>query len=342
MPVMIARDPSARPRPSSDNTLDVALVNNMPDGALRSTERQFLRLLSAASHGVSVRLHFYALPGIARSDRGRRHVNSFYSPLTQLWDRRLDGIIVTGTEPRAASLRDEPYWPDLARLIDWAEENTQSAVWSCLAAHAAVLHLDGIARRRLSEKRFGLFPCDRAAVHPLTGDISSRLVVPHSRWNDLPEHSLADCGYDVLTRVRNGGVDCFAKQQNSLFVFFQGHPEYDGHTLGREYLRDVGRYLNRETDLFPRPPQNYFPPEIAAQLAALADKAASDRESLKIEQIRSALAGQNVSNTWRSSAAAIYSTWLSYIEVRKADRSRQSQRLPLRAVAPRRRLAAGA
>ena len=46
-------------------------------------------------------------------------------------------------------LIDEPYWASLTQLIDWAEHNTHSSVWSCLAAHAAVLRIDGIRRRRL-------------------------------------------------------------------------------------------------------------------------------------------------------------------------------------------------
>ena len=36
-----------------------------------------------------------------------------YRDVAELWDSRLDGLIVTGTEPRAADLRDEPYWTTL-------------------------------------------------------------------------------------------------------------------------------------------------------------------------------------------------------------------------------------
>jgi homoserine O-succinyltransferase len=51
--------------------------------------------------------------------------------------------------------------------------------------------------------------------------------MPHSRWNEIPEEALLACGYRVLTRSEDAGVDAFVKQRNSLFVFFQGHPEYD-------------------------------------------------------------------------------------------------------------------
>ena len=66
-----------------------------------------------------------------------------------MWDTRLDGLIVTGTEPKSKNLDDEPYWAALPQVIDWAREHTHSTIWSCLAAHAAVLHTDGIERRPL-------------------------------------------------------------------------------------------------------------------------------------------------------------------------------------------------
>ena len=65
----------------------------------------------------------------------------------------MDALIITGAEPRAEAICDEePYWPALTRLIDWAEIGTISTLFSCLAAHAAVLHLDGIKRRPLPQE----------------------------------------------------------------------------------------------------------------------------------------------------------------------------------------------
>src|SRR5579872_1866396 len=194
--------------PSSDNLVSatakcvhIGLINNMPNGALPATERQFLNLLSAAADGIDVRLSVYALPEVPRSEQGRRYINSSYCSLEKLWDSHLDGLIVTGTEPVAANLRDEPYWGSLTKVLDWAEQNTCSSIWSCLAAHAAVLHLDGIGRRRMSDKRFGIFECSPLADHELTAGAPSLLRVPHSRWNDLAESDLVSCGYRMLTRA---------------------------------------------------------------------------------------------------------------------------------------------
>src|SRR5207247_9765132 len=91
-------------RDSDANCLEIGLVNDMPDAALEATERQFRALLDAAAEGMVVRLTLYSLPDVPRSDFGQRRVSSLYSGIGDLWDSHLDGLIVTGTEPRAANL----------------------------------------------------------------------------------------------------------------------------------------------------------------------------------------------------------------------------------------------
>src|SRR6516225_2844472 len=94
-----------------DRCLHIGLINNMPDGALEATERQFLTLLdAAATEGMLVRVSFYALPNVPRNDWGRYRVKHFYSGVESLYKSRLDGLIVTGREPRTSNLKDEPYW----------------------------------------------------------------------------------------------------------------------------------------------------------------------------------------------------------------------------------------
>jgi homoserine O-succinyltransferase len=56
------------------------------------------------------------------------------------------------------------------------------------------------------------------------------------------------------------GVDTFVRERRSLFLFFQGHPEYDADTLPREYRRDVARFLRGERDSYPDLPKEYFDP----------------------------------------------------------------------------------
>jgi len=296
--------------------VDVGLVNNMPDAALDATERQFRALLSAAAPRCEVRLTLYSLPEVPRGEFGRRRV-ARYANIDDLWDRRHDGLIVTGTEPHADDLKDEPFWGSLTRLLEWAERSTYSTILSCLAAHAGILYMDGIARQRLGDKRFGVFECVRVCDHPLTAAAAGRLQMPHSRWNDVSEEALRACGYRVLMRSDGAGVDMFVKQRNSLFVFFQGHPEYDAVTLLLEYRRDVGRYLRGERGTYPSMPQGYFDQQTERQLADLQMRAQQDRREALLADFPTEAAAARVTNNWRPSAERFYNNWLTYVEAAK-------------------------
>ncbi len=305
---------------SAGRRIHIGLINNMPDGALEATERQFLKLLDSVAGDVDVCLSLYALPEVPRTDAGRCRISRFYSAIENLWDSQLDGLIVTGTEPRTSNLRDEPYWGTFAKVVDWAEHNTLSTVWSCLAAHAAILHTDGIVRRRLNDKLFGIFECTRASDHPLTAGASSYLRMPHSRWNDIPEDKLTDCGYHLLTRSGDAGIDVFAKQRKSLFVFFQGHPEYEANTLLLEYRREVGRYLKGERDAYPLMPSGYFDCDTADALTVLRDRLLSMRHDASLADFPTALLETTLANTWQPVGACVYSNWISFLCAQKGYR----------------------
>jgi homoserine O-succinyltransferase len=321
MPVYLAGDSGFHE--STAQSIHIGLINNMPDSALKATERQFLSMLDAAAAAVEVRLSLYALPGVPRSEMARCHLDRYYSRVEDLWDRQLDGLIVTGTEPKTQNLQDEPYWEILTKVIDWAGHNTHSTVWSCLAAHAALLHIDGISRRRLSEKRFGVFECARPSDHPLTAGVPAALRMPHSRWNDIAESELADCGYSVLVRSGDGGVDAFTKRRKSLFVFFQGHPEYEANTLLLEYRRDIGRYLRCERDTYAPVPQGYFDQSTAELFAAFQERCMSSRRAELLADFPVAEAEKRISKTWHAGSTRLYANWLAHLQ---AQQQRQSGR----------------
>ncbi len=301
----------------SSKCITIGLINNMPDGALEATERQFLSLLDSASDGILIRLSFHALSDVPRNELGGRHVRNFYSSVENLWGKRLDGLIVTGREPLTPNLADEPYWGSFTRVLEWAQDNTHSTVWSCLAAHAAVLHMDGIKRVRNNDKHCGIFECTRLSDHPLTAGTPSSVKLPHSRWNGIPEDELMDRGYNVLTRAPDAGVDTFVKQQKSLFVFFQGHPEYESNTLLLEYRRDVGRYLRGETETYPSMPRSYFDENTVTALTGLKERAMSRRSEELLAELSILLGGRQIENTWHSTAGSIYRNWLEYICAQK-------------------------
>src|SRR5690242_2449889 len=148
-------------------SLVIGLVNNMPDAALETTEWQFAQLLTAASTSTTydVQLRLFSFPELIRSEAARAYVAEHYESIDNLWLGEFDGLIVTGAEPRTAALPDEVYWPSLTRLVEWASASATPVVWSCLAAHAAVLYLNGIERRRLGEKISGVFRCEKSCDH---------------------------------------------------------------------------------------------------------------------------------------------------------------------------------
>jgi homoserine O-succinyltransferase len=306
----------------SGRFVKIGLINNMPDEALKATERQFISLLDLASEGMPIHLALYTLPGVPRSDASRRHMGSIYANIEDLWEGQLDGLIVTGREPLAANLADEPYWESFTRTLAWAQENAYSTIWSCLAAHAAILHLDGVGRIKSEEKVFGIFECARGIDHPLTARTPLRFRLPHSRWNGVTEHELTDCGYRVLTKTKYAGVDTFIKQQKRLFVFFQGHPEYESDTLLREYRRDIGRYFRGETQRYPSIPQNYFDNGMVEVLTTLQQGALAGEGAEVLPAISMVLENSRIENGWQSTATGIYRNWLRYICTQKENARR--------------------
>lgn len=278
--------------------LRVGLVNNMGDGALEATERQFASLLHEASGG-GAELELFFMPDVPRSEpaaaflRQRRYIDAAIIP-----EAGLDALIVTGSEPRTAELRREAHWDAFRTLADWADVSGCPTLWSCLAAHAAVLHFHGVERRPLDRKCFGVFP--------LAGEGAG--FSPQSRMNTLDEADLARASYRILRRADGAGVDAF---ERGRFLFLQGHPEYEAETLKGEYRRDFKRFLRGERVSPPGLPVSYFDAETEGRLAELEMKAgdlSSETAAARLEAILSQARPQAV---WRPAAVDLYSSWLS-------------------------------
>jgi homoserine O-succinyltransferase/O-acetyltransferase len=312
--------PSAACIERKSKSLAIGLVNNMPDGALETTEQQFVSLLNAASQDFTVNLSFYSLPGISRSASAQKHIDEHYKSADSLWDTELDGLIVTGKEPVAANLSDEPFWNSFVNLLEWAREKTYSTIWSCLAAHAAVLCMDGIPRVRNSQKYSGIIDSTRTAEHPITANLPDHFKLPHSRWNGLPESELIRAGYEVMFRADGAGVDCFVKQEESLFLFIQSHPEYQLETLLLEYRRDVARFLRGETSIYPNVPQGYFDQPVSQELADLQREAATRPHEETMARLGLLLSTDGLENGWHTAGTILYRNWLQHISHEKRSR----------------------
>jgi homoserine O-succinyltransferase len=303
-------DQFGRPQ-HADVDLRIGLVNNMPDAALQATERQFMRLLRQAAGNIRIDLHCFSLPSLKRSQTAQWRVEKQYTDIADLGRLQFDGLIVTGAEPTAATLPDEPFWQELTDLIDWARTNTRSTIWSCLAAHAAVLYLDGIERQRLDTKCSGIYDCAKVADNWLTADVPSPLKISHSRLNELRAGDLTARGYQMLTVSAEAGVDIFAKQLGSQFVFFQGHPEYDALSLEREYLRDIARFLAGQRDTYPALPVGYFDAGTEHRLAGFEQRARLERRPGLSTELPERTLRQDIAAG--AAATAMFRNWLGYL-----------------------------
>lgn len=292
--------------------LSIGLVNNMPGEAARSTKRQFSSLLVAGAGRRVISLRCFTITGDGCESRG---------DLDELANCRLDALIVTGMPPTAAKLTDEPCWAQFTRLIDLARDRAIPTIWSCLAAHAAVLHLDGIERRALPRKLSGLANCARVEPsHPITAGLPARWRVPHSRYNDVPEAALAACGYRILARSPEAGADMFFKDAGAPFLFLQGHPEYEAHTLLKEYGRDVGAFLAGLRVLYPAMPSNYLAPHAVALLDRYREHTSEAQAPGSMMTFPWAECQEGLAAPWRVMAVSLWTNWLAGIVARRNAR----------------------
>ena len=130
-------------------------------------------------------------------------------------------------------------------------------------------------------------------------------------------------GYRILSRFAEGGVDGFARDMpgRSRFIFLQGHPEYGAETLGREYLRDVGRFLRGESAEHPAVPANYFDRATENALAALAAGAEGPDDIARYDGV---VSGALPLQSWRGHTIKFFANWLTLIAAEKIRRQGHS------------------
>jgi homoserine O-succinyltransferase len=235
--------------------LRAGLVNTMADGALEATERQFLRLLAAGAPDHGIELHPCELPEIPRGAAARRHCDAHYKSLSGLRAARPHALVVCGANVPDPDLENLFYRASLVEVIAWAEAEVPLTLFSCLATHAVLHFRHGKPRRQLERKRWGVFPHRVAAPgHRLTAGLADGMMVPHSRWNDVPAADFAAAGLDVLVVDADDGGVHLAATPDGRRAFMQGHPEYDPVSLLKEHKREVGRFVAGASGEYPEAP----------------------------------------------------------------------------------------
>jgi homoserine O-succinyltransferase len=321
---IISKIPPHQPQRTGQPSLRVAIVNNMPDSALIRTEEEYAALLQAAIGNRPMEFRLYALPSVDRAECGRHHIASHYLPIEVLWQNPPDALVVTGTEPKTAILRDERYWPELSMLIDWADAGGIPSMFSCLSAHAVLQHLDGVSRSALAGKCFGVFDHAVAVEHPLMQGLPATITLPHARWNDVSAQALLAAGYEVLCQSDEGGVGIFTKQRAAGWLFCQSHPEYDGSNPLREYRHDIRRFLSRGRATYPELPRGYFTEGETQLLIAFRQRALAMMDPRAMEAFPLVQGISPGREPWRAAAVQVVRNWLQHALVESASEGRET------------------
>jgi homoserine O-succinyltransferase/O-acetyltransferase len=219
--------------------MNIGFLNMMADAALQATDRQFTRLLA---HRKDVNLHPFSFPEIPRTDKAATYIDNNYKCEQQIRDLSPEAMIITGANVSDPRLESQCFWEPLKKTMDWALQHTRTVLCSCLASHAVMEFGFDQKRTPLPQKIWGVY--DHAVMQPdhkLAAGLPGIVPVPQSRHNEVTAAQFGEAGMDVIIADPWAGVHLAANRDNSL-VFMQGHPEYDGVSLLKEYKREVALF----------------------------------------------------------------------------------------------------
>ena len=295
--------------------MHIGLLNMMPDAALRLTEQQFIRLVGSCNQITQIFVHPFSVSGVPRSRETQQYIEKYYAAFEQLQQDGLDALIITGANVANPTLEEEPFWPRLQEVVNWARTNVTSVLCSCLATHALVKQLYDIDRKQLARKRWGVYSHSiTQPKHPLLRDVNTRFDVPHSRHNAITSDQMKAASLTILVKSVDGDVHMAVSPDQFRMVYFQGHPEYYTNSLLKEYKREVTRFFKGERQDYPPHPQHYFGDEAATiannfqKTALLAQQQGKPLPMFPEEQIE-----QHLDNTWGDTSKALFNNWLGLV-----------------------------
>jgi homoserine O-succinyltransferase len=257
--------------------LRIALLNLMPKKI--QTENQFARLIGATP--LQIELSLLRMSDHRTRNTAAEHMESFYRPVSEVWDEKFDGLIITGAPIEHLPFDAVDYWDELRRVMDWSQTNVHSTFGVCWGGMAMINHFHGVKKHMLEAKAFGCFKHKNMnAASPFLRGFSDECVMPVSRWTEMKQ-SEVDAASGLTTLLASDEVGpCLIEDaaHRALYVF--NHFEYDSDTLKQEYDRDVaaGTPINV--------PGNYYPDDDPSRAP---------------------------SNRWRSHAHLLYGNWINEI-----------------------------
>lgn len=256
------RDDSERPESHDAQTLNIALLNLMPEK--QKTETQFARLLGGSGYHVDLTL---LVPDTYQpKNTSHSYLEKFYRRWSEVRDKHFDGLIVTGAPVETLPFEQVDYWQELTEIMDWARYKVTRSFYVCWAAQAALYHYHEVPKYEMGQKRFGIFRHKAVdQTDRLLADIGDHFWVPVSRHTEVRRSDLSQItGLALLADATEAGPCLVADEGNRAHYMFN-HLEYDAETLRDEYLRDLAaeRPVNQPRNYFPfndpqRPPVNFW------------------------------------------------------------------------------------
>ncbi len=256
--------------------LKIGILNLMP--LKEDTELQLLRSLSNTP--LQLDITFLTVSTHESKNTAQSHINKFYEPFCNVKKRRFDGLIITGAPVEQMEFEEVDYWEELVEIMDWAQTHVTSTFFICWGAQAAMYHYYGLKKKLLSQKLFGLYRHQiQNRKEPLIRGFDDEFLAPHSRHTTVDAEEIRACkDLTILAESKEAGVFIsMAEEGRKIFVF--GHPEYDRHTLEKEYVRDKEKGLDIQI------PRDYF----------------KDNDSNNPPLLM-----------WRAHANTLYTNWINY------------------------------
>lgn len=229
--------------------LRLLLLNLMPKK--KDTEIQFARLLGNSPLQIDMMLMTTASYNPRNTEPA--YLRRFYRQLAEVRDEYFDALIITGAPVETLPFDQVQYWPELLDILEWSKTHCFRRLGICWGAQVLMKYFHNLEKHQMTEKLFGVFD------HQLARD-SGRILqgftdsfpMPVSRYTFNDGREITKAGLEVLAHSDEAGIGMVrCPKTGDLYVL--NHLEYDAHTLGDEYNRDLKEGLE------PTLPAHYFP-----------------------------------------------------------------------------------